>query len=221
MQAGELAHVMQGITEDHLNTFGISVDTLKAEGKIWVIGWNSIEINRMPKLGEVLQIRIWPCKKKSNMYVRKYTFYAANGEPLVSAASFFLLMDSVSRSLADASEKMQNIPIVVVPGEPAAPRLILPFPKELLEQKKRVVQPEEIDFNGHLNNARYLNWAEELLKEVEGESVRLKNIWIQYLAELLEGEEVTMRYTCEDQVFYIKGYAGDKESFSVRMEYEK
>lgn len=208
VQPGDLAREMEKITEEHLGTFGMGRGELKAEGKIWVIAWTNISIVRMPKQGERVILRIWPGKMKTMMHTRRYAFYSVAGEPLACAASLFVQMDTQTRSFAEPTEKLKDMPVVVLPGEPGLPPMRLKFP-DLSQQVSRTVAPEEIDLNGHLNNTHYLDWVDSL---VEDDRVP-KSIWVQYIKELMEGQEVTLHYDLQEGVLYVRGSIENCEAF--------
>ena len=208
VRPGDLAREMEKITEEHLGILGMSRDSLKAEGKIWVIAWTQIHIARLPKLGEQVILRIWPGKMKAMMQVRKYAFYTADGEPLACAASIFVMMDANTRSFAAPSEILKYLPVVEVPGEPELPPMRMNFPAELGQTLSRTVAAEEIDLNGHLNNTHYLDWADALTEDRVPTS-----IWVQYVKELLEGEAVMLHYGIQDDMLYVRGTSDNRESF--------
>jgi acyl-ACP thioesterase len=208
VRPGDLAREMEKITEEHLGILGLSRDRLKAEGKIWVIAWTQIHISRLPALGEQVILRIWPGKMKAMMQVRKYAFYTAAGEPLACAASIFVMMDANTRGFAAPSEILKYLPVVELPGEPDLPPMRLNFPSELGQTMTRTVAHEEIDLNGHLNNTHYLDWADGLMGEKTPTS-----LWVQYVKELMEGQEVTLRYELGKDGLHVRGSSAAAESF--------
>lgn len=218
MRCEALAASMQQITEKHLHSFGWDRETLRDRNKIWVISWSSIEILRLPHSGEALRLRVWPGEKKSGMHTRRYVFYTVSGGPLVSAASIFLLMDAGSRTLATGGDDL-DIPAVSLPGEPAAPKLRISFPAEAGTKQRRVVRPEEIDANGHMNNTRYLAWTEELPSLTFRASHEPRVVWIQYVKELMQGQIVTMEVTAEGDSLFVRGRAGGADAFLVNILY--
>lgn len=208
IRPGDLAREMEKITEEHLGILGLSRDRLKAEGKIWVIAWTQIHISRLPEPGEQVLLRIWPGRMKTMMQVRKYAFYAADGEALACAASMFVLMDANTRSFAAPSEILKYLPVVEIPGEPELPPMRMNFPTELGQTLSRAVAAEEIDLNGHLNNTHYLDWADEL---TEGRVPT--SIWVQYAKELMEGQKVDLQYGRQEDTLYARGVAEGCDSF--------
>lgn len=220
MRIGDLARQMQMLTEMHFDrNAGLSIDELTGRGKSWIIAWTDIQINRLPKAGEKILMRIWPGKNKSVMYSRKYAFYTLEGEPLMTTASLFLLMDRKTRGVAEPPEQMKNMQPVEVEGEPGHPRMRIPFPGEYRNKLTRTVIPEEIDYNGHLNNSHYLDWAEELLDTSYVENHEPKEIWVQYTKELREGQQALLKFTWEKDTMYLHGSDGENEFFLLKMTY--
>ena len=220
MGIGSLARQMQKITEIHFDQeAGLTGEELLAKGLSWVISWTDIELVRMPNKGEKVILRIWPGKNKVNLYSRVYAMYTEAGEPLMATSSLFLLMDQVTRRVAVQPEEMKIINPVIISGEPNLPNLQQKFPKLYRNQLLRTVSTEEIDYNGHLNNSRYLDWTEALLDEEFYAEHTPKKIWVQYAKELQEGEKAKIQYVWEEDVMYLRGVHNGEESFLVKMEF--
>lgn len=220
MSIGALARQMQHITESHFNQeAGLTGEALLAKGLSWVISWTNIELLRLPEKGEQVILGIWPGKNKVNLYSRIYAMYTADGEPLMATSSLFLLMDQNTRTVAAQPEEMKILNPIVVRGEPNLPKLQQRFPAVYRNQMQRTVSTEEIDYNGHLNNSKYLDWVEELLDSNFYTEKTPKIIWVQYVKELREGETAKLRYTWEDEVMYVRGIHNGEDSFLVKMEF--
>ena len=218
MSIGALARQMQRITEIHFDQeAGLTGEELLAKGLSWVISWTNIELERLPDKGERVILRIWPGKNKVNLYSRIYAMYTETGEPLMTTSSLFLLMDQKTRSVAVQPEEMKILNPVTISGEPNLPKLQQKFPKILRNQSLRIVSSEEIDYNGHLNNSRYLDWTEALLDEEFYAAHTPKTIWVQYAKELREGETAKLQYAWEKDVMYLRGVHNGEESFLVKL----
>lgn len=217
MRIGDLARQMQILTEAHFDqNAGLSIDALTAQGKSWIVSWTDILIRRLPRVGEKVRMRIWPGKNKAMMYSRKYAFYAS-GEPLMATASLFLLMDQTTRTVAQPPEELKALEPLEISGEPKHPKMRMPFPQQYKNSTKRIVRSEEIDYNGHLNNSHYLDWAEELLDGLWYRDHEPTEIWVQYTKELRENETALLQFDWENDEMYLKGSCEGKESFLVKM----
>lgn len=220
MQPGNFARELEKITEAHLRSFGMNRESLLEEKKIWVISWNDIRISRLPKVGETVILRVWAGKKRAGMFSRFYGCYSAQGEALAGASSFFTLIDAETRTIAAPTEKIEQIPVVSLANEGKLPKMIQVFPENFAQQTERVVAPDEIDKNGHLNNTHYIDWAEDVAKDACGEERMPTSVWIRYEKELLVNEKVTLKYTMEKDKLYLQGFRGEELSFSVILSYE-
>lgn len=220
MRQGDLARRMQVATEAQLASYGMNHQTLLEEDKIWVISWTQIQTERLPKAGEQIRLRAWASKKKAVMHVRKYAFYGMDGEPLVCAASLFILMDAKTRSAAEDPEKIINIPIVKIQGEPKPPKMMMKFPEDLIFRSQRSVQENEIDYNGHLNNTCYLDWQEEQMNPEYLKSHVPASVWVQYSKELRLGDTAELLFQQEEDAVYVKGLHEGEESFLMKIEYQ-
>lgn len=218
MRPGDLAREMEKITASHLETCGIGWEEQQRMGKSWVIAWTSIEITRLPSEQMRVILRVWPGKNKTMMYTRRYAFYTADGALLACAASLFVLMDQETRKAAAPAEPLCAVPVVVLEGEPKLPKLQIDFPERLEGCCERIVAKEEIDQNGHLNNARYLDWAEDLLRESGLRMQAPERIWVRYNRELTEGQRVTLEYEAKDGAFYLQGSAEGMVSFQIKID---
>lgn len=213
-----MARQMEKITEMHLSSFGIDYISLREEGKAWVISWTAIHINKLPAKGDTVILRMWPGKNKAVMYNRNYGFYTEQGEPLACASSLFVMMDLKTRSVAMPSPKVKQIPVISVPGEAKPPKMRETMPAELTKQVTRVVQPTEIDKNGHMNNTCYLDWADDIRK-IEGVNDKIPSyVWVQYIQELREGQKATLSYEAMEDALYLIG-RGEVDSFVIKMVY--
>ena len=219
MKLIDAARRMEFATEHHLSMFDVDKPHLDATNKSWVVSWNEVYFKRFPKAGEKLLLRTWFSKNKTMMYSKKYAFFDENKEAIVSATTLFILMDKNTRKMTTMPEGVKPFTIIEVPDEPGYPKMIAKQPFELKKETKRVVTPDEIDSNGHLNNAYYIGWTEDLLKESGNEGHMPKKLWIQYTKELREGQEVSLKYDVQDGVLFVRGSSEEAESFVAYIEF--
>ena len=79
----------------------------------------------------------------------------------------------------------------------------------------------EIDTNGHVNNVKYVVWAIDAVKTEDIKERPLKELLINYDAEVMPGDVVKIsrvRQETEDGlVYYITGKVEDKQNFAVKL----
>lgn len=217
---GALACIMQDITEAHMDESGLGYVTLCDLGYLWFIVWTSVWTNKLPKQGQICIVRTWPGEIKLGMYSRRYGFYTEEGEELLTASSLFMLIDEASRKMVTPDDLPHGYGVVELEGQKPLPKQRLKFPELPLAQNHTVPE-HEIDKNGHVNNACYLDWAYNLMNAEYMEKHPLKFFWVQYSKELMLGQTVAIQHTFQNNEFYVKGVADGETSFMVKMDFEE
>ena len=215
---GTLARFMQDMTTVHMNACGISVESLMEKNLLWVIVCTQINITRMPKAGETVEQYSWAGAEKFGMHSRRFAFFTKEGEELLNAASLFLLVDKESRSLSEPTKETLSLPIVVVDGEPKLPKMMQKYPT-LMFGKIHEVEESEIDYNGHVNNAVYLDWVDSIFDADFVKDRQMKGFWVQYDKEILLGQQVEMKYGASETEAYLKGCVDGVEYFKVKFDF--
>ncbi|MBR3361824.1 MAG: hypothetical protein IKG39_10845 [Lachnospiraceae bacterium] len=215
---GTLARLMQDATTAHMASLGIGVDTLMEKDLLWVIVCTQINITRLPKRGETIEQYTWAGAEKFGMHTRRYAFFSKEGEELLQAASLFLLVNKESRTLSEAEKETVNLPLVEIAGEPKLPKMMQKFPS-LMFSKTHEVSASEIDYNEHVNNAVYLEWADTIFDPEFTEEQEIKEYWIQYDQEIVLGQKVEMKYASADNCAYLKGYVEGTECFKMKIDF--
>ena len=217
---GALARLMQDATEAHMREVGLGYQTLRDQGLLWFIVWTSVWIKVLPKQGQTCVVRTWPGEVKLGMYSRRYAFYTEAGEELLVASSLFMMIDEATRKMVPPNELPSELAEIVMKGQSILPKQRLKFPELPLDQCHTVAE-HEIDKNGHVNNAFYLDWAYGLMNTEYVAKHPLKFFWVQYAKELMQGQTVAMQNVFQNNEFYVKGVVEGDTSFMVKMDFEE
>ncbi len=182
-------------------------------GLLWVVGKQRFEILRMPAYDDEVEILTYPGKKLHYFYERHTFLLDKEGKPLVKCNAVWALIDMHKRSIINPDAYDILIPEDHFEGE-------LPFPTGFrLEggKEKATVEAKwsDCDLNGHLNNAAYLDIAEDLIPIEFLKKHRCKAIDISYKKEIPLGEKVELEYGYEKPY-----YTFESDHFAIRLEYE-
>lgn len=213
-----LARFMQDMTTVHMNQAGISVESLMAENLLWVIVCTQINISRMPKAGETVEQYSWAGAEKFGMHSRRFAFFTKDGEELLNAASLFLLVNKETRVLSEPTKETLALPIVEIEGEPKLPKMMQKYPT-LMFGKTHVVEESEIDYNDHVNNAVYLDWADSIFDETFIMNREMKGFWVQYDKEVVLEQNVELKYATSENSAYLKGCIDGVDYFKVKFDF--
>lgn len=148
-------------SEEQSDTLNRSAEFVHQFGLTWVITNYHFEINRLPKVGEVIQIATQAMEYNKYFCYRNFWFYDEKGNELLMIESVFVLMDIKNRKMASVPEE------IIAPFESEKIKRIKRFPAitkvtngQSLPYRVRFY---DIDSNQHVNNAMYFNWMIDVL----------------------------------------------------------
>lgn len=190
IRLGALANWFQEAAGHNASALGFGDERLLAEGKTWILTRLALRIRDLPVPGDEVSVRTWPAKLE-HLGHRGYEIYNAAGERIVAAVSAWTVLDLASRRLTALPEEAAALyPTKTLPCIPFPTRTI-PRLREGLRSADVLVRRDDLDINGHVNNARYLGWLLECLPWTPGQSPALLDV--TFRAECFPGEALTSR----------------------------
>lgn len=176
---------------------GMDVDGLAARGLAWVLASWSVEIDRLPALGEQVTASTWCYEMTRAHALRSFGLSDASGASLVRADSQWFVYDVEAGRATRVPEDQRAYLADEGRLEVAAlPRRILPDgPAQ--RAPERPVTRRDLDTNRHVNNARYVGFALDALESL-GHKAPVGSLQVQYRAMARLGDVVTpLVYRCE------------------------
>lgn len=209
----QLLRLLQDIAADDAERRGGGMDVLAAKNCAWVIVKVRADIARMPRAGEEIELCTWPQKSRLAIYPRAYEVRGEDGELILNGLGTWVIMDVDSRSLVSGQSRG-----VSIAGEeesakfhPQA-RIIVP---DGGREYELVPAESQIDRNGHMNNAAYLDAVEPMLPEAY-RGRELCALAVDYEHEILPERRATVRAVAEGDNCFFEGWMDDKSCFRIR-----
>lgn len=193
---------LQELAEEQCVRWGLDWQSLWDRGLFWAVTRSRGTLQRLPRLGEKARMRTWPMPQTRTAYPRAMELRDAQGNLLVQVMSLWVLMDHEKRTMVLPGRSGLEVPGITLGTELPAPSSMAPVQGQ--PQGTRTVQPADLDRNGHMNNARYLDWAAEFFGQALAEHPP-KSFQINYLSEALAGEELELRAVWEPQRLLLEG----------------
>ena len=126
MRPASLLEVMQETAGDHAALLGVGREQLDPRGLFWAIVRQTIEIHRLPGIGETVLAETWPGPPSRTAYPRYMVGRTPQGEELFRAVALWLLMDVNTRAMVLPSGSGIQVPGLLRGGELANPMGIAP-----------------------------------------------------------------------------------------------
>ncbi len=149
---------MQAIAMRHAEELGVGFAALARKSIAWVLTRMLVEVHHMPKLGETYTLSTWANTPNRMLYPRFFRLADASGREAVTASSLWVLIDTEKRRMARPDKADVDMP------ELGAPAGAYPLPEKLHAPERfdgslqRRAAYSDFDLNGHMNNARYIEW---------------------------------------------------------------
>jgi len=209
--------LFQDVAGEHADHLGIGFGDMLEKGLLWVVARAKFELLGNARPYERVRVRTWPLPQGRAVFVRNYKICHADGTLLAQGCSEWALMDVVKRRLtavADVyplgdrfcteevfTQRLRRVPDFEAAGEGYP---ILPGYSSL-------------DLNGHVNNARYAEFALDAATPAETEQI--VGFQIDYRREVHRGMPLQVFAQRGEGTILVKGCSDSGEiAFACGME---
>jgi acyl-CoA thioesterase FadM len=158
-------------------------------------------MDRRPHFGETITVRSWPRNWHKLFALRDYDIRDGANIPVVRGRSGWLILDLEKRRPLRPQAFMMQLPpnegVNALPlgeggGEaPAGLESCIADAAAPITHTRRVAY-SDIDYNGHMNNTRYIQWIQDLFEPGLLEEAAQIRLDINYLSEALYGEKLAL-----------------------------
>ena len=202
----------------HTEELGMGREKTLDRGILWILGLQRAEIVRMPVYDEEILLRSWPGRTMHLFFPRYYELVSADKkETLVRASALWMLLDEKTRRFAFPEDCGVSIDGIVTENEIALPGTPKALP--LTEEAHFTVPFSYVDLNGHMNNTRYYDLADDHLP-FEKQGRKLKLLSTEYLHEIREGQNILLKSGTDGGNAFLTGSdESDTLLFRMRLEY--
>jgi acyl-ACP thioesterase len=177
----------------HAENLGVGREDMARTGQAWILSRITVMVDRRPSYRETVTVRSWPRGSEKLFAIRNYDIRDKDDIPVVYARSAWLIVDIEKRRPLRPQSVMDGMPLnegadVFPPEANTASALAERDNLRPVMQKKALYT--DIDYFGHVNNVRYIQWIEDAIEPKLLESAAKMRFDINYLNEILAGENV-------------------------------
>ncbi len=178
-------------------------EKLFAEGIAWVL--ISIKFKILKNINTIKKVKIktWHCYSDKIYSRRDFVIYDEKGDEFIHGTSLWLILDLATRKIARTPQSMleQKIDSIkdIEPEMIKTPDLQEETPLKSIIIRTRV---EDLDMNNHVNNTHFTAWAIEGMPEDIRKNKSLKEISVNFKAEVKAGENIIVQtYLTEENKY--------------------
>lgn len=221
LKLSNLLRLQQEAGERHLAQGDLAFAQLAKMGMAFLVVRANLQIERLPKAGEHIQIRTWHRGEQRAAFFRCFQILGEQGEELVNSVTAYALVDPETKKLLrpkvflqlgiEAQEEKQS-------SCPDPVRLQLPEQMEYAGGWN--VRPSDTDWNCHLNNAAYLDILWDFLPEgTLAEELGL--ISVCFLSQALAGDEISVYRQAQEGELLFRGVHKRGTCFEAKIQRKK
>lgn len=204
----------------HSDSLGLGFKELIERDEGWVLSRWKVKLYTYPKARDKIKIETWTSGYKKFYAYREFKAYNEDGELLAKASTLWIFMDIERRRPTRISEGLYSS---YSPVEEQNFDDFLKFTNEFREKSSMDfrVRKTDIDYNEHVNNAKYLNWFLELIPLNVDEDYYLSELDIYYKKEIKYNHMIESRISesksIEDRLeFFHEIYNKDTDTLTTR-----
>lgn len=206
-----ILQILETAGSHHSDTVGDSVIEGSQSGISWILTEWRVQVLRRTDSKEKLQIAAWVRgKAPASTVFRDFILTDENGNEVIHAEAKFALLDLSAGRLTRISEELfaSYQPEDKTVFDTAAPRLRAPT--EFDSEQTITLRRSDIDFNGHVHNTRYMDFAMEIFPAGTYVKDEINEFRIVYNKPVKEGATVILKSVDTDTEFPVCVYSNDE-----------
>jgi acyl-ACP thioesterase len=175
---------------NHAEDLGIGREAMAETGQVWILSRMSALIERRPAYREPVTVRTWPCGWEKLFALREYDIRDAADRRIARGSACWLIFDAEKRRPLRPGPVMENFPRNDGMEKLAGGAASLEPVEPLRKAGERRALYSDIDYNGHVNNTRFIQWIQDVADPGVLENAGTIRLDINYLGEIKIGEVV-------------------------------
>ena len=207
----------QDITGVHSEQIGIDGPTLlKKSNAFWILTKFKLNINKLPKNTEKIELETWPTTVGGVRFNRDYAIYK-DGEKIISGASEWCILDYDTKAIRRSSTVCYPIDMPHRADRSGA--------ENYIKAKENVCEEDyiltyrssftDIDTNQHTNNIAYVRMALNTFSPDEFASFYINQFQISFISQTYFGSEIKLYRKKTDYGYFIEGKCDEKTVFNA------
>ncbi len=177
----------QEVAGNHATALGVGMGYMQANGIVWILARMSAVLETRPPSGAELIVRTWPRGTDRLFAMRDYELVDTAGAVLGRGRSAWMVVDAATFRPRRPEAVAEGLPTNEGRDSLADGALAIKAAEGLAVVARRSVAYSDIDYNNHMNNARYAQWVQDAVDPEALATAEGMRLDINYLAEMKPG----------------------------------
>jgi medium-chain acyl-[acyl-carrier-protein] hydrolase len=200
-----LCRFLQEVASNHADNLGVSGEAQQETGLFWVLSQLSLEMNVYPKWHESMFVETWPVRNErvGIRGQRDFKIFDPNENLIGRASTIWLLLNVETRRPTRIPRELNEHASEGLIDPPLREVVASDVNSDAIEKLEFKIRGSDIDWNMHVNNVCYLDWALETVPAQFRLTHKVAQLDVMHLAESKYGSEVLAeRFAQNDEKTY-------------------
>ena len=220
VQLGAIMKILENSGNKHSDLAGDNILKGSSGGIAWIMTDWLLEIDEYPKYGDKITARTWSETVKQPLACMRDFQLFCNSKSVVKGLTKWVLVD------LQTGRPLKINPELIAKYEPEEKTLFADSkmpkilqPQTFASQTQIVLRRSDIDFNNHVHNLTYLDFAMEALPEAvyTAKKSAFRSVRIAYKTGVKSGEKITCKYAQQEN-HHIICIFGDDDRLRTQIE---
>lgn len=188
-----LFRYMQDGASSNAADLGCGFAQMESLGIYWVLSWARTVCDRYPAHGDTITVETWPKGVHKLFSLRDFFFEDSEGRRVARATTAWVILNRETRRVM--TRAALPVQFTDFPDRVALTDLPekLPLDGAWTSVEERSILYSDIDVNGHVNNARYVDFLCDAFPVERHLREHIAALTIRYHAETRQGETLTVQ----------------------------
>lgn len=205
MKLPAILRIFENVGNGHSELAGDGIFKAISSNQAWVLSEWWIEILKLPKYTDNITAATWSHDLSSLLWATRDYVLKIDGEICVKGVSkwiwFDLIQNKISKINTDILNGYKPEPTKLF-GEQKFEKITTE--NEISSQTKIFVRRSDFDFNGHVHNVNYLNYALEAIPDDLQNKIDFRKIRISFKSPIVKKEEILAKFSEKNGVCVVQ-----------------
>lgn len=191
----------------HSDAVGDSIFVGRENTKAWILTDWQLKIESYPSYSDTIKSQTWSEPLKSPVVATRDFILYKNNEVCVKGMTKWVLYDIASKHPCRIEQQLLD---KYQPEDKSVfedQRLVkISEPASFEYEKKIEIRRSDVDFNGHIHNLMYLDYALEAIPLEVYEKQQVKQLRISYKSAVTSDQEIVCKYAHVDEAHLVYMY---------------
>ncbi|MCQ2203178.1 MAG: thioesterase [Bacteroidales bacterium] len=192
LKEGAMSQFLSDVAIGHTKILGVDMDAMSKIGLTWMLHSIHLTINQWPHINDTLEIDTFPSGLDRLFALRCYEIKNSQGNQIAKASSRWMQIDVSRRRPVRPTPAIVtlNAGLQLPQDMPIGDLVTTEMPQDMKEATHYIASDSDIDFNGHVTQATYLQWLANTMSKTYNDKYRLAEAQVIYMREILPGNTI-------------------------------